>query len=74
MKKGVTWSLALDPSGCCILHIEFYQFNGNINKYWCVESADPQFNIITCCTGQVLCKSWRVVELYVTLIAPLVNS
>ena len=26
-------------------------------------STDPQFNIVGCCSGQVLCKPWRVVEL-----------
>ena len=46
-----------------LLHIEFDEFKGNIIRLWCASSADPQFNVISCCTGQVLCKPWRVVEL-----------
>ena len=45
------------------LHIEFYEFNGNIFILWPSVSTDPQFNVISCCTGEVLCKPWRVVEL-----------
>ena len=45
------------------LHIEFNEFKGNIIKSWSIASADPQFNVISCGTGQVLCKPWRVVEL-----------
>ena len=45
------------------LHIEFDEFKGNIISTWCASSADPQFNIISCGIGQVLCKPWRVVEL-----------
>jgi hypothetical protein len=42
------------------LHIEFDEFNGNIITK---VSAHPQFNVISCGIGQVLCKPWRVVEL-----------
>ena len=45
------------------LHIEFNEFNGNIFIIWCTSSANPQFNVISCSIGQVLCKPWRVVEL-----------
>ena len=45
------------------LHIEFNEFKGNVISSWWVSSADPQFNVISCCIGQVLCKPWRVVEL-----------
>jgi hypothetical protein len=45
------------------LHIEFDEFNGNIIMYWYAISANPEFNVISCGTGQVLCKPWRVVEL-----------
>ena len=45
------------------LHVELYKFNGNIATIWCPISADPQFNVISCCSGKVLCKPWRVVEL-----------
>jgi hypothetical protein len=45
------------------LHIEFDEFNGNIFISWSAISADPQFNVISCGTGQVLYKPWRVVEL-----------
>jgi hypothetical protein len=45
------------------LHIEFDKFKGNIIISWCASSANPQFNVISCGTGQVLCKPWRVVEL-----------
>ena len=45
------------------LHIEFNKFNGNIIKSWYIISADPQFNVISRCSGQVLCKPWRAVEL-----------
>ena len=45
------------------LHIELYEFNGNIITSWSAISADPQFNVISCCIGQALCKPWRVVEL-----------
>ena len=45
------------------LYIEFDEFKGNIIMYWWLISADPQFNVISCCIGQVLCKPWRVVEL-----------
>ena len=45
------------------LHIEFDEFKGNICIFWWVISADSQFNVISCGTGQVLCKPWRVAEL-----------
>ena len=45
------------------LHIEFDEFKGNIIYSWRLIRADPQFNFISCGTGQVLCKPWRVVEL-----------
>ena len=45
------------------LHIEFNEFNGNIFIYRFKGSTEPQFNIIGCCMGQVLCKPWRVIEL-----------
>jgi hypothetical protein len=45
------------------LHIEFDEFNGNIIIFRCAIRADPQFNVISCCIGQILCKPWRVVEL-----------
>ena len=45
------------------LNIEFNEFNGNVICTWWVISADSQFNVISCGTGQVLCKPWRVVEL-----------
>ena len=45
------------------LHIEFDIFNGNIINCCSIASTKPQFNIISCCIGQVLCKPWRVVEL-----------
>ena len=45
------------------LHIEFNEFKGNVISSWWVKSADPQFNVISCRIGQVLCKPWRVVEL-----------
>ena len=45
------------------LDIEFDEFKGNICIFWWVSNADPQFNVISCGIGQVLCKPWRVVEL-----------
>ena len=45
------------------LHVEFYEFNGNIIICWYVTSTEPQFDVISCCIGQVLCKPWRIVEL-----------
>ena len=45
------------------LHIEFDEFKGNIIFFWCASAADPQFNVISCGIGQILCKLWRVVEL-----------
>ena len=45
------------------LHIKFDEFKGNIIIFWCPINADPQFNVISCGTGQVLYKPWRVVEL-----------
>ena len=45
------------------LHVEFNEFNGSIITCWYIISTDPQFNIVGCCIGQVLCKPWRVVEL-----------
>jgi hypothetical protein len=46
-----------------LLHIEFYEFNGDILLSIHKISTDPQFNVISCGIGQVLCKPWRVVEL-----------
>ena len=46
-----------------LLHIEFDKFKGNIIFFWCASVADPQFNVISCGTGQILCKPWRIVEL-----------
>jgi hypothetical protein len=45
------------------LHIEFDELKGNIIKHWIAISADPQFDVIRCGIGQVLCKPWRVIEL-----------
>jgi hypothetical protein len=45
------------------LHIEFDEFKGNIIIFWFITSTDPQFNVISCGIGQVLCKPWRIVEL-----------
>jgi hypothetical protein len=46
-----------------LMHIQFNEFKGNIIKFWREISAKPQFNVISCGTGQVLCEPWRVVEL-----------
>ena len=47
------------------LYVEFNEFNVNIIivTVWYIINTDPQFNVISCCIGQVLCKPWRVVEL-----------
>jgi hypothetical protein len=45
------------------MHIEFNEFKGNIIRYWCPIRTKPQFNVISCGNGKVLCKPWRVVEL-----------
>ena len=46
-----------------LVHVKFYEFNDNIIIVWFATSANPQFNVVSCCSGQVLCKPWRVVKL-----------
>ena len=56
----------LYPATCtCIisLYIEFHEFNGNIIIAWSEVSTQPQFNVISSSSGQLLQEPRRIVEL-----------
>ena len=42
---------------------EFDKFKWNIGTIHIFHKTNPQFNVVSHCIGQVLCKPWRVVEL-----------